>query len=366
MQNRHEIVILGPERTGKTQLVNRLLGHPFNPEYQVHIGIEIKKTKTPEEILIFYRDIAGDTDLNLIQTTIKMAHQIYMVFDASNADGLEKLKYYIQDLTFPQRAQITLIGTHADRSITEAVDNAAKVYAYDKKVDYCTISSLQDNHPVIQQLREKSSCLLSTSSSCLMTAPIKRQASVNGSVHSGERVLTLSSTSLREYDAYYNAAANNRKSGADKQRYTHDYDPSYSPGQSRYRGSKMSSAPANRCSCALRMAGMAMILAALIGLIYIALVVVNILSAAALISLMNHIVVGVGSLLGASSATSLMTISQVGASLNVSTTAVAGMFMTVPSLALLVAGYGAFRAGGQKPDQNPEDDPGFEPRKRRY
>lgn len=366
MQNRHEIVILGPERTGKTQLVNRLLGHPFNPEYQVHIGIEIKKTKTPEEILIFYRDIAGDTDLKLIQTTIKMAHEIYMVFDASTTDGLEKLKYYIQDLTFPQRAQITLIGTHADRSITEAVDNAAKVYAYDKKVDYCTISSLQDNHSVIQQLREKSSCLHSTSSSRLMTAPIKRQTSVNGSsVHSGEsRVLTLSSTSLREHDAFYNAAANNRKPGADKQRYTHDYDTSYSPGQSRYRGSKMSSAPANRCSCALRMAGMAMILAALIGLIYIALAVVNIISAAALISLMNHIVVGVGSLLGASTATSLMTISQVGASLNVSTTAVAGMFMTVPSLALLVAGYGAFRAGGQKPAQNPEDDPGFESRKR--
>ena len=123
-------------------------------------------------------------------------------------------------------------------------------------------------------------------------------------------------------------------------------------------------APASCCSFALRMAGMAMILAALIGLIYIALAVVNIISAAALISLMNNIVVGVGSLLGASAATSLMTISQVGASLNVSTTAVAGMFMTVPSLVLLVAGYGAFRAGSQKPDQNPESNPDYSLSKR--
>jgi hypothetical protein len=81
---------------------------------------------------------------------------------------------------------------------------------------------------------------------------------------------------------------------------------------------------------------------------------------------MNHIVVGVGSLLGASTATSLMTISQVGASLNVSTTAVAGMFMAVPSVALLVAGYGAFRAGGQKPAQNPEYNPGYDGLGRSY
>jgi len=173
-------------------------------------------------------------------------------------------------------------------------------------------------------------------------------------------VFTLSSVNLDRHTAAL-ARKNHVKPSAYVRR-AHGSEQSFDLGylQQDMNGNSMPPAPASRCcSFALRMAGMAMILAALIGLIYIALAVVNIISAAALISLMNHIVVGVGSLLGASTATSLMTISQVGASLNVSTTAVAGMFMAVPSVALLVAGYGAFRAGGQKPDHYTEDNPGY-------
>ena len=366
MQRRLEIVILGPEKTGKTLLISRLVGRPL--AYTTHTGMEITKAKL-EEMAIWYRDIAGDTAPTFTNSTINSkrtpVNQIYIVFDASKETGLDELQSYIQDLTFPEGAEIILIGTHAG-NITSAVDNAAMAYAFRTKKDYFHISLQEDNHPTIQKLLDKSRSLMSA-------APIatKRQSSDNGSVRSGESgVLPLSSAALHQHNIHW-STSNQRKSGTDlvstKPRSLHVYETSYSPGQSGYRGSKMSMspAPASCCSFALRMAGMAMILAALIGLIYIALAVVNIISAAALISLMNNIVVGVGSLLGASAATSLMTISQVGASLNVSTTAVAGMFMTVPSLALLVAGYGAFRAGSQKPAQNPESNPDYSLSKRR-
>ncbi|MEI6095779.1 MAG: Rab family GTPase [Gammaproteobacteria bacterium] len=361
MQDKHVIVILGPAQTGKTQLVNRLVGKkPFDSKYQGTIGIESSKRNPSEQRTILYRDIGGDTDLGLMNKTTLSACEIYIVFDAHIPDGFENLKNYIKHLKFPDAVPITLIGTHVDLGITTTVDNAAKVHAFEKTAAYFAISLRQDDSPVIHQLLEKSSRLFSTSIIPDSGVHIKRQLSSNGSVYSdGSRVLTLSRVNLDRHTADY-ARKNHVKPSADVRR-RHGSEQSFDLGylQQDMNGNSMPPAPASCCSCALRMAGMAMILAALIGLIYIALAVVNIISAAALISLMNNIVVGVGSLLGASAATSLMTISQVGASLNVSTTAVAGMFMAVPSVALLVAGYGAFRAGGQKPDHYTEDNPGL-------
>lgn len=363
MQNRHEIVILGPAKTGKTQLVNRLVGKPFDSRYQGTIGIEPSKLSLSEQQAILYRDIAGDTDPGAMYKTIQSACEIYIVFNAYNADGFRDLQEYIKHLKFPDAVPITLIGTHDDLGIKTAVENAAKAHAIEKKLDYFAISLSQDNSPVIEKLREKSNSLFSTPIIPVNGVHTKRQSSSNGSVHSdGSGVLTLTSVNLHRHTTAY-ASQNPRKTGSlgSKRKNVYGSEHSFDLGYTKdMNGNSMPPAPASRCcSFALRMAGMAMILAALIGLIYIALAVVNIISAAALISLMNNIVVGVGSLLGASAATSLMTISQVGASLNVSTTAVAGMFMAVPSVALLVAGYGAFRAGGQKPDHYTEDNPGL-------
>ncbi len=352
MHQNHEIVILGPANTGKTQLVNRLRGQPFNSTYRSTIAIKLLKLVLSEQQrTIIYRDMAADTlmegdvtTVQLVNKEIQYAREIYIVFDVNKEDGFEKLKRYIQDLDFPSTAKITLIGTHADLGIKTTVDNAAKAYAFEKKLDYLTISLNMANPKSIQELRDKSCSLES--------APIKRQSSVSGSVYSGDSGGGHVAFSKKALEAH-NARFSNRPVG----------EGSYYDSEEEMTGNRPP-APASCCSFALRMAGMAMILAALIGLIYIALAVVNIISAAALISLMNNIVVGVGSLLGASAATSLMTISQVGASLNVSTTAVAGMFMTVPSLVLLVAGYGAFRAGSQKPDQNPESNPDYSLSKR--
>ena len=367
MQDKHVIVILGPAQTGKTQLVNRLVGtKPFDSKYKGTIGIESSRRTLLKQRTILYRDIGGDTDLGLMNKTILSACEIYIVFNANNADGFRDLQEYIKHLKFPDAVPITLIGTHADLGITKAVENAAKVYVYDNNEEFFQIALPQDDSPSIEKLREKSNRLFSTPIIPVNGEHPKRQLSSNGSVHSdGSRVLTLSSVALERHNATY-ARKNYVKPSAYVRR-AHGSEQSFDLGylQQDMNGNSMPPAPASCCSFALRMAGMAMILAALIGLIYIALAVVNIISAAALISLMNNIVVGVGSLLGASAATSLMTISQVGASLNVSTTAVAGMFMTVPSLALLVAGYGAFRAGSQKPAQNPESNPDYSLSKRR-
>ena len=355
MQDKHVIVILGPAKTGKTQLVNRLVGKkPFDSKYNSTIGIEPSKRILSEQQTILYRDISGDNDVRVMNKTILSACEIYIVFNANIADGFRDLQEYIKHLKFPDAVPITLIGTHAELGITTAVDNAAKVHAFEKKVDYFAISLSQDNSPVIETLREKSNSLFSTPIIPVNGVHTKRQSSSNGSVYSdGSRGMPLTSAALLRNSAYLASQKPGKtwSLGPEQKKVYGSEHLSDTPDMN---GNSMPPAPASCCSFALRMAGMAMILAALIGLIYIALAVVNIISAAALISLMNNIVVGVGSLLGASAATSLMTISQVGASLNVSTTAVAGMFMTVPSLALLVAGYGAFRAGSQNPESNPD------------
>lgn len=389
-EKKQEIVILGPAETGKTQLVNRLTDKEFQSEYEGTISIVPTRYEHSRSETILYQDVASDCAAKTIISRInsKRTTQIYLVFNAFAANGLDTLKEYVGKLgLFPDTAKITLIGTHAENEITTEITNAATVYALQLGGDYFPISLQQEAHPSIQRLRNKSIALLSASS-----ASIQRQSSVSGSSYNGDNgteighsYLSLEQLTLEQHTRNYSTRApmareyDTANLGQNFQRQTSVYPsaqqeeltfgPVLTPDRRRLRrgdGNQAQSsvaltstppnppAPANRFSFALRMAGMAMILAAVIGLIYIALAVVNILSAVALISMMNHIVVGVGSLLGASASTSLMTISQVGASLNLSTTAVAGMFMTGPTAALLAVGFGLFRAG-QKPGANTQN-----------
>lgn len=407
MLERHEIAVLGPAGVGKTQLVNLLRGQPFNAKYQSTIGIDVLKQKISDTRTILYRDIGSDSGASVIKKYLRTAHQIYIVFNVHDEKGLDNLKQYIEDFVFEEEAKVTLIGTHADEGISNNVENAAKVYAQELGVgvaEYYSISLKDANHPTLQILLSKSKRL---PTAVIQPQPTKRQSLGNSSYNEDGKVITaLSSYALQQHEQLL--AGVHRRNDANDSKFIRAVDnivmndamtpeiqrqiSVYSSEQkvprsrvsvqsmtperrvSRFPNSEVrrpraietsplpqpqSSVlhtstpppPRSRYSFALRMAGMAMMLAAVIGLIYIALAVVNIVSAAFLINLMNQIAIGVGSLLGASSSTSLLMISQASASLHLSTTAFAGMCMAVPNVALLGVGFGVFRAS-KRPEAN--------------
>jgi len=376
MQEQHEILLLGPALAGKSQLINRLVSKPFDPRIRSTTAVISVPQKLSVKRKIIYRDVPHDADLAAFKKYFNRADQVYLVFNANDPNGLTNLKEYIQDFEFHDEAVITLIGTHADVSengISEHVENAAKLYAHDLGADYFAISLKDEAPATLQTLLSKSTRLPNRSSQ------LQKQQSVHGGscfdsqsyYDDSTSVVGLSSYALEQHAArtsQQHQQYDNPNTLLDKKstRTLSAHDPrdsqtkrsAYLDLDERKRKSLNSKqiqtqsatltppppppAPASGYSFALRMAGIAMILTAVIGLIYIALVVVNIVSAAALIALMNHIVVGIGGLLGASTSTSLMTIA---ASLNLSTTAAAGMLMAGPSLAVLAIGFGVFRAG---------------------
>ncbi|MCX7090616.1 MAG: GTPase domain-containing protein [Legionellales bacterium] len=397
MQEQHEILLLGPALAGKSQLINRLQGKPFDPRIRSTPAVKSVPQKLSDKRKIIYRDVPPDTDLTAFKKYFNTADQIYLVFNANDPQGLEDLKKYITDFEFHAEAKFSLIATHVDlceNGIDRNLDNEAKVYAHDLGADYFAISLKDEAPATLQTLLSKSTRLPNRSSQ------LQKQQSVHGgSCFDGQSyyddstsVVGLSSYALEQHAArtsqqhqqYDNpstlldkkstrtlSAHDPRDSqtkrsvshsskilnpqnptrqslSPDRRAYLDERKPkSLNPKQIQTQSATLTPpppppAPASGYSFALRMAGIAMILTAVIGLIYIALVVVNIVSAAALIALMNHIVVGIGGLLGASTSTSLMTIA---ASLNLSTTAAAGMLMAGPSLAVLAIGFGVFRAG---------------------
>lgn len=393
MLERHEIAVLGPAGVGKTQLVNLLRGQPFNPKYQSTIGIDVLKQKISDTRTILYRDIGSDSGPSVIKKYLRTAHQIYIVFNVHDEQGLDNLKQYIEDFVFEEEAKVTLIGTHADEGISNNVENAAKVYAQELGVgvaEYHSISLKDTNHSTLQILLNKSKRL---PTAVIQPQPTKRQSLGNSSYNEDGKVITaLSSYALQQHEQRFAGGYNyNRHNDANDSRFIRAVDnivmndamtpekhhasalsnsearrprtietsPLPQPQSSVLRTTPTPPPLRSRFSFALRMAGIAMMLAAVIGLIYIALAVANIVSAALLINLMNHIAVGVGSLLGASASTSLLMISQASASLHLSTTAFAGMCMAVPNVALLGVGFGVFRASkrpeanAQSPDMTP-------------
>ena len=408
MPEQHEILILGPENAGKTQLVNRLLNKKFNPNEGSTVGIALDKQYISATRTIVYRDVAADSLVTTFERYFCSSHQIYLVFNASDNNGLSALRNYIENFEFPDSAKITLIGTHTDLGITTLTEN--ETYAAELGGEYYSISSKDKNNVNIERLLSTSSEL---PTQVLQQTQTNRRRSVDGSINqdgTGTSVMGLSSVRLRQFNLkkkeqdigeyivteyrFEEQSSSHDTRGSEKgeKKEVSGYNCNESailPSQEAKQGTSNNNliqssqntsvsnlirgmqqhhrrqsstrnplptpasanttpAPENRYSFAFRMAGIAMILAAVIGLIYTALVVVNILTATTLISVMNHIVVGIGSLLGASTSTNIVTIA---ASLNVSKTAVAAMLMTVPIVALLAVGFGVFRAG-QKPVAN--------------
>ena len=99
------------------------------------------------------------------------------------------------------------------------------------------------------------------------------------------------------------------------------------------------------CSFALRLAGIAIMLAALTCLIYLLLMTAGFVSAIAFTTMFNSVVVAVGGLLGVSAP--LAALSGTCASLGLTTTTASSLLAASVSLVTMGMGYGVFRSGKQ-------------------
>ncbi len=384
MAGKHKIAIIGPSMSGKTQLHGRLIGKTnFSEKHLKRAGDQIGGK------VVQYWDFRPDASLEAISSELKTAHKICLVFNATDSNWMQKLNEYLRttELDIPVTTPIILVGTHADQlseqQQTELAITASE-YAKDRLrgAVYMLVSAQNDfNIPTLSEVVKKDlpnldvvadgfiatggqhTRRLSLTKNLLrlaqdeeldadqlvdliaIAAEVGDQPAVE---RLGTRLFSRNGTPLR-----IGRSSQNEPSDFSR-RLDFTYD---TPVQSRrpsfdnnsQRSPSVAAVPpapqsnATYLSFALRLAGIGLMLAAITGLVYLALVAASLLSATALTTAVNSIVVTVGGLLGM--ATPAAAFSAACAALGVSTVVGSNLLAASAGLVTFATGYGLNRWG---------------------
>ena len=122
------IILLGEKGVGKTSLINRYVNNKFNSLGEASTGPDEKKkkfeldNKTLVELLI--KDTTNEEKLGkFTKTYYKDAHGALVVFDITNHQSFDKVKYWLEELNgnAPRDIVICIIGNKADLSADKNV-----------------------------------------------------------------------------------------------------------------------------------------------------------------------------------------------------------------------------------------------------
>lgn len=391
MPEKHNITIIGPTKSGKTQIVNRLAGKPFVDVYRVRLGLNpVRKNYKDPDIQIEYLDVGLNIQSEQINNALVRSSKICLVFDAADPQWMQALDGYLtsKNIVIPVGTQLLILGNKVDLLTKEqqsAVEASAKAYAQRKDAQFLLVSAKMDFNiptdslttnlprlsldaiPKKRQSFSQGSSYSSTSN--LLAAKLKQghggltindlfissdeeeeiHSEGNGS-DSGRLPLNIVSTAPRKkVDARFTtplkAGVNPREFGASPLRYT----------PTRLNVSGSTPPTDTTLSFALRLAGMALILAAITSLIYLAIVAAGFLSSVAVIGMVNHVMVTVGGLLGMTAPAAALT--QFFAAYGISTAVGSELLATSASLLTLGVGYGLRRLGQKPAAANDELDP---------
>ena len=375
MLDKHNITFIGPERSGKTQIVNRLAtDNDFVEKYKVRTGTLNKKKAYPEKNLqIEYTDYGPDIQAEQINSGLTKASKICLVFDATDTSAVQKLITYLSSkgITLPAGTQLLIVGNKIDllsQDQISDVSRAANEYAQTMGATFLAVSAKDKTHidVLIDSLTTRLPVGLSSSSSGIPTrrASFSQRSVVSSTSNRqqlGEKVAqgTVSIWDLAESPDEDDKP--NKEAGAGglpSQQRTPERKKqrtpirTYSPNRARHRVDAVPPADTT-LSFALRLAGMALIVTAITSLIYLAIVAAGFVSAVALNGVVNQVVVTVGGLLGMSAPAAALT--QFFATYGISAAAGSELLAAGASLVTLGVGYGLRRFGQKPAAANDED-----------
>lgn len=120
MPHPHNIMFIGPEESGKTQIITRLAtDKAFSDIHKSTSGLRPKKKEYGEGdklLKITYYDLGPDVLTAQINQTIEKSSKICLVFDASQSDWENRLEVYLSSngIALPPASQLLLLGNKMD------------------------------------------------------------------------------------------------------------------------------------------------------------------------------------------------------------------------------------------------------------
>jgi small GTP-binding protein len=160
-----KIVLLGHFGVGKTSLIRRFIDNEFETNYQVTIGVQVKKKEVAinkDRVTLMIWDIEGNTSLKKMRSSYLLGSSGFIyVFDLSRPETYENLSSELSYLNekFPNLPILT-IGNKEDLVNSEDLNN----YFKKQNIPNLTFSSAKTGDNVTEMFRQISQLLLSNES----------------------------------------------------------------------------------------------------------------------------------------------------------------------------------------------------------
>ena len=369
MLDKHNIILIGPQGAGKTQIFNRLTvsKKKFETAHKVRLGFIPASMKYVEKNLqIEYSDCGPDIESEQINTALLKASKICLVFDVTDSNWKKNLDDYLlsKRINLPSGVQLLLLCNKIDLLSMEqliAVRSAAESYAILMGATFVEYSAKENTHlgVLINSLTTGLPVTLSSSAIPTSRASFSQKSGISSSSNRPQlldRVLA-GNASLNDLgeSSDEEVTPNKRAVGGGPQyQQTPPRKNSTTNTYSPFRNHRSASTPEDtNFSFALRLAGMALIVTAITSLIYLAIVTAGFVSSVVLTGAVNQVVVTVGGLLGMSAPVAALT--QFFATYGISAVAGSELLAAGASLLTLGVGYGLRRLGQKPAAANDED-----------
>ena len=115
---RYKITFVGDVNVGKTTIINRINGNPFQEIYEATIGVDffpIKIKYNEMEITLQIWDTAGqEKDRGLIPNYVRGSSIVFIVFDLTTKKTFENISKWIDDVNNIEKTRLILIGNKND------------------------------------------------------------------------------------------------------------------------------------------------------------------------------------------------------------------------------------------------------------
>ena len=143
-----KLIVLGSGGSGKTCLIRRYCSNTFNENTKTTLGFDFLGTRiTWKEMRLEFKiwDTVGHDAFNsLTRMYYKGTHGALLVYDITNAESFEKVKYWLEDLRENGSGleRVVIVGNKSDISIDRKVGQMdAKTFASEEKLKWLECSA---------------------------------------------------------------------------------------------------------------------------------------------------------------------------------------------------------------------------------
>ena len=147
---RHKIIFVGDAGVGKTSIINRIVGNPFNPNYEMSIGVDFMSKNIRyrgQNIKLQIWDSAGQEKYKgLIPSYIRNSSIIFIVYDISSKTSFNNIPSWINFIQSIENTTMIIVGNKTDLTTREVQKSEGEEFAKKQGKGFFEVSAKTDDN----------------------------------------------------------------------------------------------------------------------------------------------------------------------------------------------------------------------------